>query len=93
MGHSEYDPVAKQRRPWNAGRKPDGKPTRRADPARPCAKAHFAPLPVQGEEENPPPPVPVVGHPKVQAATIAEPAVLGVPDLDGCELVKLSNSR
>jgi hypothetical protein len=21
MGHSEYDPVAKERRPWNAGRK------------------------------------------------------------------------
>ena len=25
MGHSEYDPGAKERRPWNAGRKLGGK--------------------------------------------------------------------
>jgi len=25
MGHSEYDPGARDRRPWNAGRKPGGK--------------------------------------------------------------------
>jgi hypothetical protein len=27
MGHSEYDPVAKERRPWNAGRKLGAKPS------------------------------------------------------------------
>jgi hypothetical protein len=34
MGHSEYDPGAKERRPWNAGRKLGAKRALRAEAER-----------------------------------------------------------